>query len=239
MKKVVLVLIVLVGMVSVQEAKADNYFTIGGGKGGTYNAKNISVEFGKRSDSSLFALGFTTILNNEGISPDTDSTYQLKEGHSLPKNYSYYDEYRCIYDRRSDSSGNYTIYATHQNSRTGTLSDLELTRDIPEFGIYAKYGIEIIKRSGLFLTGIGGVTFADETHLYRFDETYRDVCIVDDGRISDRSYGRPHYYTEKEGWNVYALYGGGISYFVGDFCFQVDYDNRRGTTFSAGGGFLF
>jgi len=94
----------------------------------------------------------------------------------------------------------------------GDYTDLGSQRDIPEMGLFGKYGLEIIEDTGLFATVLGGATFADETELAQSNAT-------------------GWYYEQDTGINTYGLFGGGISYFLKDDLFlQVDYDNRRGIT---------
>lgn len=109
------------------------------------------------------------------------------------------------------TSGEWAEYCQYE-AQTGTLVDEGVKRDWPEMGFFGKYGLELIKDAGLFVNVLGGATFADEVHLYH------------------STLGPPHY-TDHEGWNIYGMFGGGISYFLnGDILIQIDHDNRRGLT---------
>ena len=95
-------------------------------------------------------------------------------------------------------------------------TDLGVERDLPEMGIIGKYGIEIVKDTGLFATVVGGITFADETEIAQSNVT-------------------GWYYEQDTGINTYGLFGGGVSYFMKEDLFmQAEYDNRRGITIGAG-----
>ena len=74
--------------------------------------------------------------------------------------------------------------------------------------------------SGLFVTVLGGFTLADEVTVY--ESTIR-VYPYSYGDIS---------------WELYGLYGGGVTYFFDtQNCIIATYDNRRG--FSMGLGFKY
>jgi len=99
----------------------------------------------------------------------------------------------------------------------GDYTDLGWRRDIPELGLFGKYGLEVIKDTGLFVTVLGGLSMADETRLAR-----------------SRATG--WYYEQDTKVNTYGMFGGGVTYFIKDksFCVLVDYDNRRGFTAGIG-----
>ncbi len=82
-----------------------------------------------------------------------------------------------------------------------------------EAGLYGKFGIEVVNRSGIFLMIYGGATWAREIELAQSNVTRR-------------------YYQESEKTRTYGLIGGGIGYFprVHRFCLQLGYDNRMGFT---------
>jgi uncharacterized protein (DUF697 family) len=193
MKKLIVTIIVLVGMFGSPIVAREGYFTIGGGHGGPTDSSNITFEFGRITENyfdrdNLIALGIPIILNNEGLPKDAVRTND------------------------PDWSGWYRF-----ESRYGYLTDEGAVRSMPEFGFFVKYGIETIKHSRLFATVFGGVTFADEVHLYT------------------SALGPPDYYKD-EGWNVYGLYGVGLSYFPinSKLVVTVDCDSRRGVTGSVG-----
>ena len=186
MKKLLTILIVAGVLIG-----AGGCNVIGGGHGGPTDSTNITLEVVRVNQNhqgrdSLISGGFTIILNGEGgIPSDTEST-------------------------TGDWAGWYQM-----ESRAGYLTDEGIKRDWPELGIFGKYGIEVVRDSNWFVNGIGGITFADETHLWT------------------SALGPPHYADTS--WEIYGLYGVGISHILNDSgYFQIDYDNRRGITISFG-----
>ena len=196
MKKLTLILVVgmLIGVGGCNSQEPiRRYGILGGGFGGPTNSANITLEAGHTRQNwqgrdRLFGGGFTMILNGDGgIPADTEST-----------------------------TGEWADWYQYE-SQAGYLTDEGIKRDLPEMGFFIKYGIEIIEGSDWFVNAIGGVTFADETHLWT------------------SALGPPHY-TDTN-WEVYGLYGVGISC-VPDkdkgTIFHIDYDNRRGITIGLG-----
>ena len=82
-----------------------------------------------------------------------------------------------------------------------------------EFGIYGKYGLEILKGSGFFIHALAGISFSEEIDLARSNVT-------------------GWYYEQSSSTETNGMYGGGVSYFLYDskFGLQLEYDNRRGVT---------
>lgn len=80
-----------------------------------------------------------------------------------------------------------------------------------EVGLYGKFGIEVAKRSRLFVLVYGGATWGKEIELAQSNVT------------------RWHY-QESETTKTYGLVGGGIGYFPKDLnlCLQLGFDNRMG-----------
>ena len=83
-----------------------------------------------------------------------------------------------------------------------------------------KYGVEVKKESGIFLFGLGGLSFAKEIELARSNVT-------------------GWYYEQSSSYEYYGIYGGGVCYFsqTHSFSLHLDIDNRRGITGSIG--FIF
>lgn len=86
-----------------------------------------------------------------------------------------------------------------------------------EVGVYAKFGIEPIKNTGVFIFATGGATWGKEIDLAQSNLT-------------------GWYYQQSETYKTFGLFGGGIGYFPKDyrFCLQAAYDNRMGVTGSLG-----
>ena len=82
-----------------------------------------------------------------------------------------------------------------------------------EAGLYGKFGIELVNRTGVFLLVYGGATWAREIELAQSNVNRR-------------------YYQESEKTRTYGLIGGGIGYFPRRHrvCLQLEYDNRMGIT---------
>jgi len=82
-----------------------------------------------------------------------------------------------------------------------------------ETGLYAKFGIEPVNRTGVFLLASVGATWGKEIELARSNVT-------------------GWYYQQSERTKTYGLIGGGIGYFPRShkFCLQLGYDNRMGIT---------
>lgn len=82
-----------------------------------------------------------------------------------------------------------------------------------ETGLYAKFGIEPVNRTGVFLLVYGGATWGREIELARSNVT-------------------GWYYQQSETTKTYGLIGGGLGYFPKkhSFCLQLGYDNRMGIT---------
>jgi hypothetical protein len=80
-----------------------------------------------------------------------------------------------------------------------------------ESGLYGKFGLELVNRTGVFLMIYGGATWGREIELVQ-------------SNISGR------YYQESETTKTYGLIGGGLGFFprTHRFCLQVGYDNRMG-----------
>ena len=84
------------------------------------------------------------------------------------------------------------------------------TRQDGEFGFYGTLGIGVYK--GIYLFGLGGVSFAKEIELAQSNVT-------------------GWYYTQSSDTLTHGMYGGGIRLGLGEkFCLQVELDNRRGVT---------
>ena len=106
------------------------------------------------------------------------------------------------------------LYAQHDDSYEGFT---EVKRG-NELSVYGKYGIELIRNGGLFLSAFGGVSFCEETKVISF--YHQD----------DYSY-----YDEKEGYVLYPIFGIGVSYVQKDgVVISIDHSNRHGTTFGLG-----
>ena len=187
------ILLIVVGML-ISTGGCNNskpHIILGGGYGGPTDSANLSIEGIQTTQNwqgrdTLTGVGFTMIFNGEGVPSEAVST-----------------------------SGSWSNWYQYE-AQNGYLIDEGTKRYLPEMGLFGKYGIEIVKNTGLFATAFGGVTFADEVHLWT-------------SRL-----GPPDYY-ETEGWITYGMLGGGISYYLNnDVYLQVDYDNRRGTTVGFG-----
>lgn len=86
-----------------------------------------------------------------------------------------------------------------------------------EIAALFKYGVEIKKGSGVFLFGLGGLSFAKEIELARSNVT-------------------GWHYEQSSSYEYYGIYGGGVCYFsqTHSFSLHLDIDNRRGITGSIG-----
>jgi len=80
-----------------------------------------------------------------------------------------------------------------------------------ELGVYAKFGVEPIKDTGVFIFAIGGATWGSEVDLVQSNAT-------------------GWYYEQSKRTTTYGLYGGGLGFFPKEsrFCIQASYDNRMG-----------
>ncbi len=190
MKKITLTICLILIVSGCMEGKKGHYIVLGGGHGGATDSTNLAMEGVKIVQSegrdSLTALGFTIIFNSGDIPSDTEST-----------------------------SGSWAEWYKYE-VESGYITDAGVRRDWPEMGLFGKYGLEVAEDTGLFVNVLGGITFADEVHLYY------------------SALGPPHY-TENEGWTTRGMFGGGISYFFDDELYlQADYDNRRGLTVGIG-----
>lgn len=168
----------------------DNYAVVGGGQGGPTDSPNFTVEGVKvvRSLGRDSLVGLGFTIIGSGGDADYDESTS---------------DYQSLYEWEES---------------IGTLTDEGVYRDFPEFGLFGKYGIEVVEDTGLFVTGFAGFTLADEVRVWQ-----SSIPVY------------PYAYGEEEGWNVYGMYGGGLSYFFGGSTFlQVDFDNRRGTTVGFG-----
>jgi hypothetical protein len=90
-------------------------------------------------------------------------------------------------------------------------------RQNDEWGFYVETGLEVIKDKGIFLFGLGGLTFIEEIEVAQSNVT-------------------GWYYEQSASTKTNTMIGGGIAYFPKDkwFCLQLEYDNRRGVTGSIG-----
>lgn len=86
-----------------------------------------------------------------------------------------------------------------------------------EYAVFGKYGLEPIKNSGVFIFGLGGVSFSEEIDLARSNVT-------------------GWYYEQSTSTKTNGMFGGGLSYFPTNskMSFSAEYDNRRGITGSIG-----
>lgn len=86
-----------------------------------------------------------------------------------------------------------------------------------EVALIAKFGIEPVKESGVFVFGLGGASFAEEIELAQSNVT-------------------GWYYEQSSKDKTFGIYGGGISFFPtsSNIMFQAEVDNRRGVTGSIG-----
>lgn len=86
-----------------------------------------------------------------------------------------------------------------------------------EYALYGKYGLEPVKNSGVFIFGLGGVSFSEEIDLARSNVT-------------------GWYYEQSSSTKTNGMFGGGLSFFPKDskISFSAEYDNRRGITGSIG-----
>ena len=174
-------------------SEKNDFLVLGGGGGGDAKAGNFTLEAirinpNPKGRDSLFGLGTTFIFNGKGI----------------PANYE-------------DASGDWSDWYRLEQ-QIGTLEDEGIRQTGPEWGIFGKFGLELIENTGVFGTIFGGLSFSKEAQLYH------------------SSLGEPHYFVDK-GTTDYGLYGLGISYIPeknSNMLFQIDYDNRRGITFGLG-----
>lgn len=188
MKKLLLMLIV-VGMLigsGCSKYSTRNYAILGGGYGGPTKSANLTIEGlqikeNRQGRNSLIGGGFTMIFNSGDVEGD-----EITSG-----DYSDLFQLECSID-------------TVDEGETGRGS-------LPEMGLFGKYGIEVAKDTGLFVTGFGGFTIVEESYVLY-----------------------PYSYEESE-WTTYGMFGGGLSYLLNNNSYiQVDYDNRRGTTVGLG-----
>jgi len=166
------------------------YQLLGGGHGGPMNSANVTVEGGRVTQltppegrNSLLAWGMTLIFNGDGIPSGKNAGVEPWK----------------------------TFYKI--DSKYGNLYDIKKGRgDLPELGLFGKYGLEVIEDTGLFATVLGGASVTNE----------KWYC---------RSTMWPYEYHGTYDTTIYGMFGGGISYFLRDDLFlQVDFDNRRGVT---------
>jgi len=86
-----------------------------------------------------------------------------------------------------------------------------------EYGIFVKYGLELIENNNLFIFGLGGCSFAEEVDLARSNVT-------------------GWYYEQSSSTKTYGIFGVGFAYYFKENkkLLQIEYDNRRGITGSIG-----
>ncbi|KAA0258829.1 hypothetical protein FHQ18_02450 [Deferribacter autotrophicus] len=79
--------------------------------------------------------------------------------------------------------------------------------------LFGKFGIEIVKNSGFFVYGLGGISYVKEIELAQSNAT-------------------GWYYTQSEDSKTHGVYGAGIGYFPINkgIVLMLDFDNRRGIT---------
>ena len=87
------------------------------------------------------------------------------------------------------------------------------TRESDEVYMYAKYGVEVVRESSLFLFFLGGAAWHEEIDLAQSNIT---------GWLYEQSSSEEYDF----------ILGGGLGFFPSrsPFGFQVEYDNRRGVT---------
>lgn len=92
-------------------------------------------------------------------------------------------------------------------------TDVGWKQDGNEWALFGKYGIEIVRNSGVFATVLGGLSFADRVYLVRSNLT-------------------GWYWTQAEDHKTEFIFGGGIRSFPRDnnICVSIEYDDKRGIT---------
>jgi len=165
---------------------------------GASDAVSISLEVGRASIEGLgrahmASIGGTLIFNADTI-PKNTTLYSTGPGIIITPPSPYYPPYRY-----SGYSPSYQDYGWKQDGN--------------EFALFGKYGIEVVRNSGVFATVLGGLAFIDRIHLIQSNFTGQYYEI-------DRETG-----TE-------FIFGGGIRSFPKDnnICVSIEYDDKRGIT---------
>ena len=90
-------------------------------------------------------------------------------------------------------------------------------RDGNELVVVAKFGIEVVKKTGAFVFALGGFSDSHEVEIARSNVT-------------------GWYYEQSSSDQYYGVFGGGVGFYPPNspVSFSVEYDNRRGVTGSVG-----
>ncbi len=169
----------------------DNYAAFNGGH------NTVSMELGwliSEETNQIFAVGLYHINNGKAV--------HSAKGHT--QNAKWTDDPCDPHD--------FDMFAADKSN--GHLTNGGKTLD-DEFGVFVKYGLEVMPDSGFYITALLGLAHAKETQLW-----------ITDNRAFD-------YIKETSDFEI--LYGAGVMWIINDSTvLQVDYDNRREWTVGIG-----
>ncbi len=133
----------------------------------------------------------------------TDRNINFLFGMGVPFTINRGDSIPSHTDDRPSPTPNYTSLGTKKKGE--------------EAGLYGKVGVEPIRNSGVYLFGLGGVTWGEDIELVRSNVT-------------------GWYYTQSRTTQSHGLVGGGVGYYpkTGRICAALSYDNRMGVTATFG-----